>query len=467
MQSRMSLGFSITCNPQKKSPMQSPDIISIEKLLLHENIVIPSYQRPYKWTLKNIAQLFQDLRTHQNRSAYRLGTLVFHRNGKGELEIVDGQQRTLTLFLIAWAVSEKPAKNLDKALQGRLAALKGAVDGFMRRQRFPSILSQKNLLANYLEIKRMVLHGDFGEAQIEFFLKKCEVVVFVLHDLSEAFQFFDSQNARGRDLSPHDLLKAFHLREFSPNDSHLKPQSVAHWEGLENEALQHLFAAYLYRIRQWSKGESARYFGKEDVGLFKGINLDHGSRHPHAEILRISHHFVDEYNAQYQRKIDGGKMGFPFQIDQMIVNGRRFFEMAEHYQRTVQQTESPSWSPATGRIFEAINNYPERHRQGDRYVRSMFNCALIFYMDKFGTQELAHAVEKIFVWAYTCRIRHHVVQLATMDNYVLGNNMFARIRNLTSPHDVLLISLKVIQPSESKSNSEALVKIFKDMNYHA
>ncbi|MCV5296225.1 hypothetical protein OFC42_31085, partial [Escherichia coli] len=51
--------------------------------------------------------------------------------------------------------------------------------------------------------------------------------------------------------------------------------------------------------------------------------------------LRIAHHFVDEYNRQYQRKIDGQYMTFPFHLDQMIINGRRFFEMAEYYQTRV------------------------------------------------------------------------------------------------------------------------------------
>jgi putative IMPACT (imprinted ancient) family translation regulator len=49
----------------------------------------------------------------------------------------------------------------------------------------------------------------------------------------------------------------------------------------------------------------------------------------------------------------------------------------------------------------------------------MFDCALIFYIDKFGGQSLSAAIEKSFIWAYRCRIRQQVVQLATMDKYVL------------------------------------------------
>ncbi|MGC6756730.1 hypothetical protein ACP0GT_25630, partial [Escherichia coli] len=85
----------------------------------------------------------------------------------------------------------------------------------MQRQRFPSRDSEFNLRRNYLELRRLVARPEFDEQQIDFLLNRCQVVCFVLQDISEAFQFFDSQNARGRDLAPHDLLKAFHLREFA------------------------------------------------------------------------------------------------------------------------------------------------------------------------------------------------------------------------------------------------------------
>ena len=68
------------------------------------------------------------------------------------------------------------------------------------------------------------------------------------------------------------------------------------------------------------------------MGLFKGVNLDQVSRYPYVESLRIIHHFVDDYNGQYQRHIDHQHMRFPFNLDQMIINGRRFFEMTSHYQ---------------------------------------------------------------------------------------------------------------------------------------
>ena len=47
-----------------------------------------------------------------------------------------------------------------------------------------------------------------------FLLENCSVSVITMPQerLSEAFQLFDSQNNRGKSLEPHDLLKAYHLR---------------------------------------------------------------------------------------------------------------------------------------------------------------------------------------------------------------------------------------------------------------
>jgi hypothetical protein len=65
-------------NPGASVP--TSEIISIFKLLTDTKLRIPPYQRPYKWTVKNVNQLLTDIAFHkdENKSAYRLGTVVFH-----------------------------------------------------------------------------------------------------------------------------------------------------------------------------------------------------------------------------------------------------------------------------------------------------------------------------------------------------------------------------------------------------
>ncbi|MDI6653598.1 DUF262 domain-containing protein [Gluconobacter japonicus] len=473
-------------------------VLSVRQLLALTQLSIPTYQRPYRWGARNIADLFTDLATHQNKSAYRLGSVVFyqHTDKDEKLDIVDGQQRTLTLMLTVKVLIEvldeesrdgkKQATKFQRQdIRQQLEALREPIGAFMERTRFSSRDSEVNLRRNYLELHRRVARSEFDEQKIDFLLNKCQVVCFVLEDISEAFQFFDSQNARGRDLAPHDLLKAFHLREFAEHETYRKAEAVAHWERLPSNELAHLFAFYLYRVRQWAEGKSARYFGKGNVKIFKGVNLERVGHFPYVESLRIAHHFVDDYNSQYQRKIDGQRMVFPFHLDQMIINGRRFFEMAEHYQKLVaaivsQETVSTQEQPAmllddaltkqAGKVLFTLNHYARRHRTGDRYVRAIFDCALIFYIDKFGSQGLSLAIEKCFIWAYRCRIRQQVVQLATMDNYVLEHNLIRAIRDAHQPSDLQAFYLPNISRRENRNNrngnKDELVELFQEMNYY-
>lgn len=453
-----------------------PRVITVRELLSDSLLRIPDYQRPYKWNERHIQQLFGDLANHKDKLAYRLGTIVFHRDADGH-NIVDGQQRTVSLILTIRALNKAVAegKKIErKDLLQQLSALQEAGRSF----RFPSEVSRQNIVQNYQEILRIVSRSDFTEAHIDFLLNHCQVVTFTLGDLAEAFQFFDSQNSRGRDLEPHDLLKAFHLREFGVGeDDVVKKTAVERWEASETQELVSLFAQYLFRIRNWSRGRSARwYFGKEHIGLFKGVNLQTIARFPYVESLRISHEFVDHYNQQYERRIDGQKAGFPFHLDQIVINGRRFFEMIAHYQSLVGRitadskdsralTDGQKLDGFAEEILSVINSYDARWRTGDRYTRSIFDCLLVTYVDKFGVEELSRAIEKTFIWAYRLRLQMRTVQLASMDNYVLENNLFAVIKDATRPADFLQRSLQSVREVNS-SGTEKIETLFARMHYH-
>lgn len=476
------------------------DVISVKDLLQKSKLTIPVYQRPYKWTSQHVSQLFEDIDQHKNKKAYRLGTLVFHRDHENVdcLNIVDGQQRTLTLTLAVLAIIETRLEagvdHKDRAIQrtdlkSTLTELKKSLEGFIANTTFDSEISQRNLHQNYLVVKRHVSRSEFSEEHIDFLLNKCEVVTFTLTDVSEAFQFFDSQNARGRDLEPHDLLKAFHLREFSEAENHLKAKTVSHWEDLRTKALADLFGKYLYRIRQWTRGNSARYFSKDDVPLFKGVSLDKVDNYPYVSALKIAHHYVDNYNQQYHRKVDGHEMTFPFHLDQMLINGRRFFEMARHYEIQINQIVSAEHTGAkilgpvgqgseilsdqAQKVLHTLNTYTNKKRSGDQYVRTIFDCLLVYYIDKFGYVEISRAIERIFIWAYRLRITSEVVKLASMDNHVLNNNWFVKLKQAIQPSDFLNLPLASLTGNENKNNKKSdnadkddLVILFKEMNYY-
>jgi len=74
--------------------------------VLQDALTIPIYQRPYRWSEKHVSQLIHDIIHHQDKSSYRLGTIVVHEDEDSKLSIVDGQQRLLTLALMVVALQK-------------------------------------------------------------------------------------------------------------------------------------------------------------------------------------------------------------------------------------------------------------------------------------------------------------------------------------------------------------------------
>lgn len=440
-------------------------IINVGTLLQNTKLCIPIYQRPYKWSVRNVSQLIDDVFLHKTKSAYRLGTIVIHDDGNAH-NIVDGQQRTITLILIAQAIiTDKTETIKNPELRKLLQSLKEK----LVNPEFSNEVSINNIQQNFVEIRRQV--AGFDEDLIAFLLNKCEFTQFVLNDISEAFQFFDSQNARGKDLEPHDLLKAFHLREFSKTDEAVKSATIETWESMKTEELAGLFGDYLYRIKGWSKGNHSRYFTKENTNLFKGINIEKVENFPYTALFRIAHFYIDQYNQSYERNIDFNHSKFPFQINQPIINGRRFFEMISHYKEVFDKrnqilTNNAAINDVAKEILKTIDNYEGQERIGDRYVRMLFDCALICYIDKFGFRDISKAIEKIFIWAYSVRLNYQSVYLASVDNYVVEEiNLFKIINDAYQPNDILTVHLKQISKINSTKTKE-IEAIFTKLRYY-
>ena len=99
----------------------------------------------------------------------------------------------------------------------------------------------------------------------------------------------------------------------------------------------------------------------------------------------------------------------------------------------------------------------------------MFDCALIYYIDKFGYADISRAIEKTFIWAYSLRLTHYSIQLATMDNHVQKNNIFVLIKEATQPSDYLSIELATVKADSNITNIDkvnSVVELFKMMKYY-
>lgn len=445
---------------QNREILPPADSMHVEKLtygilkikeLPFNNFIIPEYQRPYKWGVKNVNQLINDLLYFKDSEEYRLGTLVLHDNN-----IVDGQQRIVTLSLLLHELFNKKeikAKNPYQEVHERIKT-------FWKRTEFTNEHSIGHVRENLTAIEDRL--DDLDDNFLDFLLNKCQFVVVRLPEISEAFQFFDSQNARGKDLEPHDLLKAFHLREIkklSEKDSN----NITKWQDLDSHRLIELFLT-LYRVKRWAKNNSGKEFTKDNIDAFKGISLE-DKRYPFYMQQIICHFFTSFYANDPSRNIDQSKMDFPFQIDQICINGSRFFDMIRYYdalynkiidENEFKKYDSTEDEKSAFKIIRFLNNYSNRNHTGDTYVRQLFNCLLIYYVDRFGFAEINKVVRKIFRYAYQIRLTKYSVKLATIDNSATGGIMFKTIRDAQSPYDI--INLIMPQIGSLASNADSQIK---------
>lgn len=359
---------------------------------------------------------------------YRIGSIILQLNQGGRYDIVDGQQRTLTLALICAALAARKVEGfeLPRCLNDEefYPALKQCRSSRLKLHNNFVIIDQ------YLK--------DYGTGSLESAFGKLEVVVIAVKTQPEAFQLFDSQNSRGRRLEPHDLLKAYHLRAARKCTDECVMQKVGAWEEHKSSDIAELFNDYLFPIYKWGRLEKCGDFTADDIRVFKGlpVNWINGT-------LEIpQYEYVKKSLLSRER----------FQIGEPIVPGLDFFKMVEYYFDLRKKAED---------IIAKMDGLGGEYRgeKGCAYVEQLFKSVLLAYLDRFGLTdaELPFAIRKLFKWSYMVRVDLAYLGSKTVNKYALGGDggysnrcpMFARIKNARTHTE---ITSMIVNESKVKSD---------------
>jgi uncharacterized protein with ParB-like and HNH nuclease domain len=83
--------------------------------------IVPDYQREYVWTEKQITQLLEDIDEQMDRSSseYFIGNILVSSQAgeRNHYEVIDGQQRLTTTFLILCVCYKLYSKIWNKGIQ--------------------------------------------------------------------------------------------------------------------------------------------------------------------------------------------------------------------------------------------------------------------------------------------------------------------------------------------------------------
>ena len=373
------------------------EIVSVDELLKMQ-LDIPPYQRPYKWSIRNMEELVNDISNaiidyekYHSKFKYRIGTIILHEEDK-RLDIVDGQQRIISLIILNLC--------LDKNYKCSLL-----------NNDFTNKVSQSNIHSNYQFVNEWFSLKPETEKEkfIDAMKNILEVVVIKVDKVSEAFQLFDSQNTRGKALEPHDLLKAYHLREMK-NYPYEMQHAVTKWESKSTKSIHDLFDLYLFPVWNWSRGNKSKAFTAKEIDTYKGV--------------------VEGSTYSYARR--AGKAMPHFQMTEPFIAGNDFFEMVDHYLNLLEDVRAEiKNNEAFSKLYEITEM--KEYSVGFAYSKNLFYCALLMYYDKFHNFDLL-AVKKIFTWAFMIRVDMENLGFDSINKYAIGedNGRFTNVEPLFS-----------------------------------
>lgn len=431
-----------------EAELTKSQIISVDELLSVGNLAIPGYQRPYKWGKRNITELLTDIenaiedsKKYGESFRYRIGTVILHDNkhgnenedsdtnkGKRTLDLVDGQQRCISLLLLKLYLARFVKTDLSKYN--------------LLHAQFTDPVTQQNIHDNYKSIENWFAAKDkeTKEGFNNAFSAILQVVVLVVKDLPEAFQLFDSQNSRGRELDPHDLLKAYHLREMHNNSFEIR-RVVARWEAANPDDIRKLFNDYLFPILNWACKESTRPFTAEEIDAYKGISNSLISSYPFA-----------------QRTLKAMPV---FQITEDFMAGKDFFDMVDYYLQLLKYVQAESKAAMQKLLREdEFNKVYNSSGTGLRYALRLFECAVLCYYDRFKNFE---TTKKLFTWALMIRADMERLSFDTVNRYARGiidgrysNNlpMFSKITRAGRHTELATLTVNVLWGKEWDSHNE-------------
>lgn len=361
--------------------------------------------------------------------------------------LVDGQQRTTTLSILLYVLGEKSQKLLSENYK-------------------PS--SRDAIYNNYKLLQKRVneLTKEEQRKYKEFLEKNCTVVKIVTDSEQEAFQFFDSQNSRGKALKPHDLLKSYHLREMARDSEQLKIRLISDWEDTDQNALEDLFRNYLYPVIRWFNNRDGLHYSSDKIQYFKGIKQS--NTYNYAIYHKASNIFIEQVNSSGSSELlSSGELN-QFQLTQPIIAGKRFFEWTLHYSALLEQVKNK------------INSYHKKEeevpgrRTGDIYIKQLYEASLLFYADRFGFETIDESVmHQLYTWCYSLRLRMKAIYPQTINKYAigqhdrinLGKDLFSIMSEMNDPQELKSIFLESVEESDLQSSSyKAIYELIKQWN---
>ena len=244
--------------------------LSVNRLLNEDTYAIPLYQRNFAWTYDEIEQLLNDVAdaVQENRDNYYIGTLVVNKEND-IFKIIDGQQRTTALNLIALALKHEfgfdRLKAVNLTFPARQKSNKNIKDLFAKQEISEDDENEltrgyryaKDALKKVLEERRLD-----PQSFVDYLFENVIIFRSILPEDLDLNLYFERFNSRGEQLEAHEILKAQMMAKFG-TDQEMAQKFARIWDACA-EFNKPVIKTFQIRSRPNNTDEEGeKIFGKE------------------------------------------------------------------------------------------------------------------------------------------------------------------------------------------------------------
>lgn len=414
------------------SDLVASDIVvastSIAALLSDESIIgsgdnpiegrlsIPEYQRPYRWQTKHLKRLLCDLAEHFSPHPqsdgpshdFYLGSIILHqtrdpRGRKDQLNIIDGQQRLISMALLAHLLGERVLANGVS---------------------LTSPESQTRAHHNLLWLEEQIL------PRIDF--SRVNVTLVVTSREDDAYRFFETQNTGGVRLDGAAILKAHHLRMVPQDEQNTHARRWEAWGDL-SLVLDAVMKSRHWQTLKWRGLSSHRQPLKTREEIVTEF-ADCTRRGADVAYRTVSIRHLLGTDTQYMTS-QGYAMRQPLNAG---ANAIHYFDYFQQLRRSVLLNRNDVSLVPFHQFYDAL----VVKANGSEFLHKLFDCTVLLYVSQFGRQHLLEAGFWLFRVVFAPRlVNGKAVRESSAQSFVKHHPMLDWIAT-SFTHDELMQTLK-------------------------
>ena len=231
---------------------------------------VPSYQRGYRWGEAEVVRLLDDIYTTDGKRNYCLQPVVVRKNGE-KFEVIDGQQRLTTIYLIYRYMNRaskgfitEPRFSLSYDIRDKSEEFLKSIDESRKEEYidFWFICTAYESIKTWFESKGTKLTSTITNVN-KYFDENVKIIRYEVGPSEDAIGLFTRLNIGKIPLTNAELVKAMFLSKDSDKniDKEKQEEISLQWDNIEKE-LHHDALWYFLTNRA-----SARYQTRIDLVL--------------------------------------------------------------------------------------------------------------------------------------------------------------------------------------------------------